>query len=303
MSRSSEIKMRFLARPGKSRCCHRAFASGLAAAAVADGGALRLATADSALAEGMADAILLAFHGERPKILSGSLGFAVELRTPALLTYASVLDMQADAPIVIAKCKDCRTAFLRGLFVGAGHYSMSARGFRLEFSAGAAEARLSRILSEFEIPFSVARRRKEVILYTASSTSIQDFFGMLGDTDTYFAIANELVRREIRNDSTRIANCEVNNIKKTVDAAEQQCAAISYLDSLGLLESLPTELAETARLRLAHPDLSLAQLVTKTVPRISKPGLSHRLRRLVAIADEYRRGGERGKEREKGREA
>lgn len=303
MSRSSEIKMRFLSKTGKSRCCHRAFAAGLAASATADGGVLRLSTADSALAEGMADAISLAFRGERPQILSGALGCAVEIRTPSLVSYAFALDTQADAPILIAKCKDCRTSFLRGLFVGIGHYSMSSRGFRLEFSVGAAEARLSRIFSELEIPLSLARRRKETVLYTASSTSIQDFFGMLGDTDTYFAIANELVRREIRNDTTRIANCEVNNIKKTVDAAEQQCAAISYLSSLGLLESLPSELAETARLRLANPDLSLAQLVTKTVPRISKPGLSHRLRRLVAIANEYRLGAEREKTREKGEKA
>ena len=295
MSRSSEIKLRFLAKPGKNRCCHRAFASGLAAAATVDGGVLRLSTADSVLAEGMADAILLAFRGDRPQLLSGALGFTLAFSTSALLSYVAAIDTQPDAPLVLAKCKDCRTAFLRGLFVGAGHYSMSARGFRLEFSAGVNEARLSRILSEFEIPFSVARRRKEIVLYTASSTNIEDFFGMLGDTDTYFAIANELVRREIRNDTTRIANCEVNNIKKAVDAAEQQCAAISYLASMGLLESLPSELAETARLRLAHPDLSLAQLVTKTVPRISKPGLSHRLRRLVLIADEYRSEIERQK--------
>jgi DNA-binding protein WhiA len=80
----------------------------------------------------------------------------------------------------------------------------------------------------------------------------------------------------------------MNNIKKAVDAAEIQLSAIAYLSESGMLESLPTELAETARLRMAHPDLSLAQLVAMTVPRISKPGLSHRLRRIVSIADELR---------------
>ena len=297
MSKSSEIKERFLARPGKSRCCHRAFASGLAAASAWHGDALCLSTDRESLAEGMASAILLAFRGARPALLRGTLGCAIEYKTPALLSYVQALDADPAAPIVLARCRDCRAAFLRGLFVGAGRYSTTERGgFRLEFSVAFAEARLTRILAELSVPLRRAMRRGEILLYTSSSTVIQDFFGMLGDTDTYFAMANDLVRREIRNDTNRIYNCEMNNIKKVVDAAEIQLSAITYLSETGMLESLPTELAETARLRLAHPDLSLSQLVTLTVPRISKPGLSHRLRRLVSIADELRERDGREKE-------
>ncbi len=302
MSKSSEIKERFLSKTGKSRCCQRAFASGLAAASVSDGGVLRLSSDRAELAEKMANAISAAFRGEAPRILTAALGSTVQYRTPALVSYVSALDTDPAAPIVIAKCQDCRAAFLRGLFVGAGRYSTTERGgFRLEFSVAFAEARLSRILSEFSLSLGRAVRRKEILLYTSSSTAIQDFFGMLGDTDTYFSLANDLVRREIRNDTNRIYNCEMNNIKKAVDAAENQLSAITYLAEAGMLESMPEELAETARLRIRHPDLSLSQLAALTVPRISKPGLSHRLRRLVSIADEHRSRGAGDREKKGGR--
>ena len=53
----------------------------------------------------------------------------------------------------------------------------------------------------------------------------------------------------------------------------------------GLLSSLPEELERTARLRLEHKDLSLSQLAPLCVPPITKPGLSHRLNKIVQIAD------------------
>ena len=65
----------------------------------------------------------------------------------------------------------------------------------------------------------------------------------------------------------------------------KQIALIEELIKKGLISQLPDELAETARLRLEHSDLSLSQLAALTTPRISKPGLSHRLKKITEMAE------------------
>ena len=50
-------------------------------------------------------------------------------------------------------------------------------------------------------------------------------------------------------------------------------------------EELFTEaMRETVRLRLAHPDAALSELAALHDPPISKPGLSHRLKKIVSLA-------------------
>ncbi len=55
------------------------------------------------------------------------------------------------------------------------------------------------------------------------------------------------------------------------------------LDQLG--DTVPTELAHAARLRLQHPQASLPQLGSLSDPPISKDTISGRLRRLLTLAD------------------
>ena len=63
-------------------------------------------------------------------------------------------------------------------------------------------------------------------------------------------------------------------------------AKLEELTKKGLLSYLPDELELTARTRMEHKDLSLAQLAAIMTPPISKPGLSHRLKKITAIAEE-----------------
>ena len=75
---------------------------------------------------------------------------------------------------------------------------------------------------------------------------------------------------------------------ETLDAllAELQLELSSaYLERIRHFK-LPEELEATARLRLEHRDLSLSQLAAIITPKISKPGLSHRLKRITELARE-----------------
>ena len=49
-------------------------------------------------------------------------------------------------------------------------------------------------------------------------------------------------------------------------------------------EGFPENLRETVRLRLEYPTDSLAELAQRFDPPLSKPGLSHRLRKITELA-------------------
>ena len=125
-------------------------------------------------------------------------------------------------------------------------------------------------------------------MYLRSSSGILDFFALMGESDFYFGLMNGSIEREIRNSANRLANCEANNIAKAISASDEQVRAIKYLEEHRLMGGLEPALAESARLRLEHPDMTLSQLSAITVPPVSRAGLNHRLRRLGEIAERHR---------------
>ena len=100
-----------------------------------------------------------------------------------------------------------------------------------------------------------------------------------------FLLMNSKIEGEFKNSANRVRNCETNNILKTVSASARWVSAIEALDEANLLSTLPDELEKTARLRLEYRDYSLARLAAEFTPPISKPGLSHRLNKIVELSD------------------
>jgi len=97
-------------------------------------------------------------------------------------------------------------------------------------------------------------------------------------------IMNAKVEKEMRNSINRKVNCDTANVEKMVNAAQSQIEAIRALQASGVLETLSPKLAETARLRLANPEASLAELAAKTDPPVTKSCLNHRLRKLMELS-------------------
>ena len=92
----------------------------------------------------------------------------------------------------------------------------------------------------------------------------------------------------MRNSINRKVNCEAANIKKTVSAASRQVEDIQYIrDTIGF-ESLSENLAEMAKVRLAHPDVPLKELGGLLETPLGKSGVNHRLRKLSEIAQNQR---------------
>jgi cell division protein WhiA len=69
-----------------------------------------------------------------------------------------------------------------------------------------------------------------------------------------------------------------------VAAADRQLRAINRLEWSGELERLPDPLREAALARRRQPDADLDTLAAAL--GVSRSGMNHRLRRLVALAEE-----------------
>ena len=79
------------------------------------------------------------------------------------------------------------------------------------------------------------------------------------------------------------------------EAAQVQLEAIRSLEQSGQLEGLPDMLRETARLRLEHPEDTLAELAALCDPPATKSALNHRLRKLVELGQARGEGAGPGK--------
>ena len=92
------------------------------------------------------------------------------------------------------------------------------------------------------------------------------------------------LEKDLRNSVNRRLNCDSANLDKAVDAAQGQIEAIYRLEERGMLEELPDKLKEAVDLRVAHPELTLAQLAELCEPPVSKSAFNHRLRKLMEMA-------------------
>ncbi len=182
------------------------------------------------------------------------------------------------------RCVSCMAAFVRGVFLAAGTLTDPDKGYHLEldFLNESAAKKLSELLLENGLEPKYTSRKTEHVLYYKDSESIENFLAFIGANGAAFTIMNKKIERELRSDANRIANSELANIGKTIAAAGDQIAAINALKAAGELERMPDELKITAYLRLEHADATLAKLASLHEPPITKSGVNHRLKKIMA---------------------
>ena len=182
----------------------------------------------------------------------------------------------------------CRMSFLRGAFLAGGSVTDPEKRYHLELVTGHAQAsrEVSTLLEESGfLPRSVMRSGSSVI-YFKQSEHIEDFLTGIGAPVSAMDIMTAKVDKSIRNGANRAMNCDMANVNKTINAAEEQIMAIERLRKSGKLQTLPEKLRETADLRSQNPELSLQQLADKHDPPLSKSCLNHRLRKITELAGE-----------------
>ncbi len=283
MSFSKEQKQDVIQSLPKTSCCRRCMLYGmLTAKGELAGDAVRLRM-DGEDSIALAVRLIHEFFGREAAVSTPRAGGRCrELTFVSTSATHLISDMLVDGALSVPqKCAGCRGAFLQGVFLVCGRVSDPSKQYCLEFSLGDRADLFWTAFGNMGLYLKISHKEHECLLYTKNSTTIEDFFALAGMNTTAFTVMNSKIKSELRNNANRVANCETNNIGKAVNASGRQMTAISRLDKCNLLSSLPDELADTARLRLQYPDLSLSQLAAVSVPPISKSGLSHRLARIM----------------------
>ena len=209
-----------------------------------------------------------------PKVneLFGRLGFL----------HDDSLNMENDRGILKKQC--CRIAYLRGAFQGGGSVNRPEASYHLELVTGSFELGrlLHDLLKRMGFPAGFVDRKDAYIVYLKEGDAVVDFLGMLEAEKAVesFEVARNV--KEVREQVNRLVNCETANLQKAVDAAGRQLTDIRALEAQGKLPGLPPKVLAAAKARLDNPDASLAELAE--ILKISKSGLSHRMRKLHELA-------------------
>ena len=200
---------------------------------------------------------------------------------------ADTLALHINLPVLEEDC--CKAAFFRGAFLAGGSVTDPVKGYHMELTtthqsvAREAYALLYEILGFYP---KCADRGGGQVLYLKQSDRISDLLIFLGAHVAAMGIIEAKLEKELKNRVVRRCNCDDANTSKVVEAAQEQISAIRVLRDAGVLESLPVKLQQAARGREENPEASLTELAALMEPPITKPAMSHRLKKLVEIAQE-----------------
>ena len=182
----------------------------------------------------------------------------------------------------------CRTAFLRGAFLAGGSVTDPEKRYHMELATNHQQAsrEVSALLQEMGFLPRTVQRGADALLYFKQSEHIEDLLTKIGAPAAAMDIMTAKVDKEIRNGANRAMNCDMANVNKTLDAAQEQVAAIEKLQRAPQWEKLPEKLRQTAALRLTYPELSLTQLAERCDPPVTKSCINHRMRKLMEEAND-----------------
>jgi DNA-binding protein WhiA len=190
------------------------------------------------------------------------------------------------------RCSNCKSSFLSGCFISAGTIVDPRKGYHLEIST-----HKKNLFNDF-VDFidtlglkpKVFERKRKFVAYYKDSTAIEDVLIYMGATEAAMNLMNVKIEREVINHANRARNCDNANIDKIVEASAKDRNDIKYI--LGTNRSeLDEDLMEIAMLRIENPIMSMTDLGRLTKVKLSKSGVSHRLKRIRKIAEELRKDG------------
>ena len=179
-----------------------------------------------------------------------------------------------------------RNAFIRGAFLAGGNVTDPEKRYHLELATPHHSVSRESYSVLLEMGFSAreTQRGGNYLLYFKQADVIADFFTALGASSTALGVMTAKVEKEMRNTITRQINCDSANADKVVSAAQEQLDAIRRVAKVYGLDELPEGLREAALLRITNPAASLSDLAQLSYPKVTKSCLSHRLKKLMSIA-------------------
>lgn len=187
----------------------------------------------------------------------------------------------------IYESEHCMRAFSRGAFLGGGSTVNPEKGYHLEIAT-----HYHNLSSDFVMalerygfsPKSIMRKSSHVT-YFKGGEEICDFLSFIGAFNSMMEYTNIRIVKETRNRVNRKVNCETANMDKALSAAFRQMDAIRKIRKSGTFDELPDALKEVCVLREENPEATLSEMAKIMTSKISKSGISHRLSKIIEIAD------------------
>lgn len=188
----------------------------------------------------------------------------------------------------IEKQENLQKAFIRGNFLGSGSMNNPQRNYHLEVAYSNVEyAKFAMdILKKYNIIFKYIAKVNVDSIYTKDGNQTSKFLAFIGANNSMLKFEDIRVYRDVRNNVNRKVNCETANLNKTVNSALKQIEAIKFLQEKGKLKELSEGLQEIAKLRIEHPEATLAELGTMLEIPLGKSGVNHRLKAIEKMAEE-----------------
>lgn len=214
----------------------------------------------------------------------GAPGHAVRVRAARRGLYR--VELPGALPVA-GEGNCCRRSRLRGAFIALGSVSRPGRPPQLEIPARdrAAAGRLLGDLEALEVAAALRRRRGRWLVTVRTAAAVGAALSSIGAQGGRLAYEEGRVVRDVRAGVNRTLNAETANLRRTVDAAVRQLAAVESLASdPSRWDALPPALREAALLRRSHPDAALATLAAAA--GISRPAMAGRLHRLARAAQD-----------------
>lgn len=190
----------------------------------------------------------------------------------------------------------CRKAFFRGAFLGAGTVTNPEKSWHFEWNSENEDLpeTLSKLLEKVDLPFRNYERKGRHVVYLKGAQQISDMLAIMGANRGVMNLENIRIGKQMRSSAVRAANCDEHNSEYMLETATRQTEAIKAISLKEGLFTLPPALQEVARLRLEHPEMSLAELGGLLDPPVGKSGINHRMRRLMALAESLTEATEKG---------
>lgn len=296
MSFSSDVKKELCKQPVASRCCAVAECYGaLLYCNTFRPNEIKFVTASREFAARLPKLFKKAFHLEFDRIADGGEGGKGVLQitdrdklTRIYDAFGAEIDNTPVHHVNLAVLEEscCRVSFMRGAFLAGGSVTDPEKRYHMELATSHYNVSRETYALLLELGFSPKEtmRGGNHILYFKRADAISDLLSTMGATNAGMGILNAKIEKSMSNTVNRKLNCDFANADKVVAAAQEQLNAIKRLEQeVGIFE-LPEALQQAAMLRIANPDVSLADLALLSDPKVTKSCLNHRMKKLVEMA-------------------
>ena len=194
-------------------------------------------------------------------------------------------------PSALVRSDESKAAYIRGAFLGSGSCILpgeeNSTGYHLEivFGEEGIADEFCGLLEDFELFGKHAERKETYIVYIKSKEMISDFLSVIGVEKALESFTELLEIRDEANQHNRATNCYMGNLEKTLQASSKQVRALKILKGKDEFSELSPELQSLADARLRAPMMTMQELADDL--KISKSCLSHRMRKLMSVAEKY----------------